>query len=302
MNSNGMVNNILIKLTCFCNRNLRYDAFNIRPFRFFVIRTRTALKKFIRKNDELVNRLGKEVVKLKDAGHMELVTTDYIDKWLYTGADFEPHIKRLVLKYLNRGDHFLDIGANIGYFTLIASQKVSQSGSVVSFEPNPAIQQRLLRNIELNKRKNITVIKKALSNINGIIEFKTPVNELQNSGRSSFRNIEEEYKILEVETIKLDTMLTELPKISLVKMDIEGAEYLALNGMPLFLQRDRPKIIIELSDVFLKQMGSSAAEVLTLLDSYSYDFFIISEDLVKIEDRTVVNNMQYDVLCLPIER
>lgn len=295
------VRNIFIRTACFFNRNLRYGKINLRLIRFFVIRTRTILKRIILKNDTIVDKLGKVVVRLKDAGNMELLTTDYIDKWLYTGGDFEPHIKRIIVAHLKSGDNFLDIGANIGYFSLIAAKKVSQNGKVFSFEPNPIIHQRLLRNINLNHCQNITVYKKALSNTNGFIEFKTPTNELQNSGRSSFRNIEENFKVLEVETIQLDTILDELPSIGLVKIDIEGAEYLALEGMRKFLNRDRPKIIMELSDVFLKQLGSSAEQTLKFLDFYNYEFFIIGEDLIKLEERSIVNNKQHDIFCLPKE-
>lgn len=289
---------ILTRIACFLNRNLRYGSTKLRLIQFVVIRSRSLLKKFILQNDIVINRIGKAKVSLKDAGVMELLTSDYIDKWLYTGADFEPHIKILILKYLKPGDNFLDIGANIGYFSLIAAKKVSSKGQVFSFEPNPVVHQRFIRNIQLNKLNNVSVVPKALSFQNDFIEFKTPSNELKNSGRSSFRDIEEEYTILKVETVQLDSILDQIPHINLLKIDIEGAEFMALQGMRKFLERDMPIIIMELSDVFLKQLGSSAVQVLSYLDSFNYDFFIIGEELTKIDDREIFNNRQFDILCL----
>src|SRR5882762_3283893 len=138
----------VLSLLCFINRNLRYGNSKSRVIQFLVIRTRTFAKKKIEKSINIINDFGNRQIWLRHAGWMNLSTNDYVDRWLYTGADFEPHIVRLVTCILKKGDCFLDLGANIGYFSLIASRCVGPSGKVYAFEPTPKTIDKLKRNIE----------------------------------------------------------------------------------------------------------------------------------------------------------
>jgi FkbM family methyltransferase len=290
---------VLISIACFINRNIRYGNSKNRLVQYVVIRTRFYLKKFIQQHNEFVNHLGIQKIKLAHAGKMELQTNDYIDHWLFTGADFEPHVVSLFLKTLKKGDNVLDIGANIGYFSLIASRIVGEKGRVYAFEPTPATIQKLQKNIQLNKLSNIRVYQKAVSETNSTAVFKIPSDVVKNSGRASFRDIEENYTMAEVETIQLDSILNELQPIQLIKMDIEGAEAMALNGMAQLIERDQPLFIMELSDYYLKQLGSSAALVVDFFKEKKYKVFTAGEDLREVNEDTILTAYQYDILCIP---
>lgn len=278
---------------------MRYGNSNNRLIQFIVIKTRTYLKKFIQKNVNFINQIGEVEVRLKHAGKMKLITSDYIDRWLFTGADFEPATVDLIRKYLSKDDNFLDIGANIGYFSLIAAMQISDRGTVYAFEPTPLTISRLKKNVLLNNLSNIKVIEKAVSNENGIVKFKTPSDSIRNSGRSSMRDIEENFSELTVETVSIDSMLNKLEKITLIKMDIEGAEGLALEGMHKLLERDRPVIILELSDGYLKQMGYSSKMILDFLKNKNYRVYEVSNPQKEVDMKEILEVIQCDILCLP---
>jgi FkbM family methyltransferase len=293
---------LLLPIACSINRNLRYGNSKNRILQYIVIRTRFYLKKFIHDNSDLVNHLGLKQIKLAHAGKMELQTNDYIDHWLYTGADFEPHVVSLFLKLINKGNNVLDIGANIGYFSLIASRIVGSIGTVYAFEPTPSTIQKLQKNIQLNNCSNIKVYQKAVSESNGKAIFKIPSDTIKNSGRASFRDIEENYTSVEVETIHLDSILSELEPIQLIKIDIEGAEAMALMGMVQLIERDLPVFIMELSDFYLKQLGSSATFILDFFRERNYRVFINGEGLQELNQNIVLKEYQYDILCIPVSK
>lgn len=289
----------LIFGACYFNRNLRYGNSTNRLLQFLVIRTRTCLKKYIHSSINFINEIGEVEIKLKYAGKMKLVTSDYIDRWLFTGADFEPQTVELIQKYLSKNDNFLDIGANIGYFSLIASRVVGNGGIVYSFEPTPHTILRLKTNINLNNLSNIQIVEKAVSNKNGKSLFKIPSDKIRNSGRSSMRDIEENNFEVTVETICLDSMLDSFKKIAMIKLDIEGAEGLALEGMINLINRDRPRIIMELSDGYLKQMGYSAEKVICFLRNQRYKVYEVSNQEKEISLNDILGKFQCDILCIP---
>jgi FkbM family methyltransferase len=289
----------VIRLACYINRNLRFGNTSNKLFQYFVIKTRYWLKRFINNKSAVINRFDSVTIQLKYAGKMELYPGDYIDTWLYTGADFEPHIVRLFLKFLEPGDHVLDIGANIGYFSLIASGLVGEGGKVYAFEPSPLNLERLRKNIQLNNHQNVLVIPKAVSNNNGTFLINLPVGPIKNSGRSSFRVLEEQSEQVTVETLALDVLRETISKISLVKMDIEGAEEMALSGMEKLIERDQPVIILELSDFYLRQLGSSAESVINFLKNLGYKIYIAGEEIILLESIDMLTAFQHDILCLP---
>lgn len=287
----------LLFLICALNRNIRYGNSKSRIIQYIVIRIRFYLKKIISKNNHSISKYGAVKINLPYAGYMKLNTADYVDNWLFTGADFEPSVVRATVRLLKSGDNFIDLGANIGYFSLIAARVVGVDGKVFAFEPSPIIHARLLTNITLNKIENIKVFNRAVSSLNGKAIFKIPTGDSINSGRSSFRNIEESHSDVEVETIALDSILDTLPTIRLIKMDIEGAEGMALEGMNKLIQRDKPTIIFELSDNYLKQMGYSASQILSLLWRNGYLTYSGEDFKEQISFETVLEDRQYDILA-----
>ncbi|MFT3679142.1 MAG: FkbM family methyltransferase [Ferruginibacter sp.] len=289
----------VIQLYCYLHRTLRYGNSESRLLQFLVIRTRGYLKKYINKNMQVINDLPPQVIELAHAGKMELHTKDYIDRWLYTSADFEPHIVKLFLQILEPGNNVLDIGANIGYFSLIASKRVGANGNVYSFEPSPATMERLKRNIQLNERTNVQLFQKAVSDTEGMVSFQMPADDIKNSGRASFRQLEENSTVTSVETIRLDSKMDEIKPVALVKMDIEGAEAMALKGMTGLIKRDQPVFIMELSGSYLNQLGYSTFFIINFFQEHHYKIFVAGDTCYELDNDTISDEQQYDIVCIP---
>jgi FkbM family methyltransferase len=134
----------------------------------------------------------------------------------------KPIISRLP-ELVRRGATAFDVGANVGYYTLLLSRLVGPTGSVLAFEPSERNLSFLRRHLELNDIKNVEVVPAAVSNVAGLAKFcgDESVGRLSSSGR-------------DVPTVCLDSF----PRPDVVKMDIEGGEGPALLGAQRIL-RDR---------------------------------------------------------------
>lgn len=158
---------------------------------------------------------------------------------------YEPEETSLIKKVLKPSMTFLDLGANWGYFSLLASKCVGSSGKVYAFEPDPLNYRYLVENIRLNRAANIAPIRKAVSNRNGVAEFYL---DRDNAGAHtlSCRNIQTLYKgSLKVETTTLDDFV-ELDNIrpDFIKMDLQGAEGLVIEGGQRVLKQNPSLMIV----------------------------------------------------------
>ena len=137
---------------------------------------------------------------------------------------------------------FLDIGANVGKYSIIISKQIKDKGKVFSFEPEPSNLIALKRNIKLNKAKNITIIPFACSNKKAKLEFYLNEN---NSGGHSLVN--KSNNKISVDADTLDNIIKEnnIKNIKLIKIDVEGAEMQVFEGAKETLKKYHPKIIFE---------------------------------------------------------
>jgi len=219
---------------------------------------------------------------------MHLNTRDFIQHTIFVTGRWDDDVGRVILSRLKTDDVFVDIGANVGYFSLLASQICSK---VISFEPNPTCLAQLNRNIEINKRQNIDVRPVGLADKRGIAEFH--VANASNIGGGSLREGSGEKFSVQLDT--LDSQLSAQP-IRLIKIDIEGAEVLALKGASAILSRpDAPDVICEISENTLQQLGSSKEELFRLMSSHGYKNKIISP-IRKSNLTDEVPFFQYDAL------
>jgi FkbM family methyltransferase len=184
----------------------------------------------------------------------------------------------LVRRLLRPGDVFVDGGANIGLFSLVAARSVGPSGKVVAFEPAPATRAALRGNLELNALPWVEVRPDALGARPGTLELVTFTGD--RSGLSSFNPADAAGGRKEqVRVVTLDEALGEAAvKVRLLKLDLEGAEYGALQGASGLLGRAKPDLIIELEPEHLRRQGASAEAVVALLRGQGYAFYRIEDD------------------------
>jgi FkbM family methyltransferase len=203
---------------------------------------------------------------------------------------FEPdeRLTRHFIRLVRPGDCVIDVGANVGYYTMVSATLAGPQGSVHAFEASPHTLPWLKTNAALNPVMNIEVHGEAVTDACGRTQFFTATED--KTGYSSIRDLgQEAASVAEVETVSLDSMLDRLPPVRLVKIDVEGAEMLVLKGMRGLIERDHPFFITEIDDCFLRELGHSAAEQCSFLTERGYALFRIVErgDLVPLGEPPV---------------
>ena len=146
---------------------------------------------------------------------------------------YEPEETKLVESLVHRGHVVVDIGANIGYCTLQFAQLVGGTGKVIAFEPDPENFELLRRNVDANGY-DVTLERRAVSDVAGRLRlYKSILN------RADYRNFDSHdgRPSLEIDAVRLDDYLRNLSRVDFIKMDIQGAEGLALDGMIALLER-----------------------------------------------------------------
>ena len=194
----------------------------------------------------------------------------------------EPRVTELVKKEVKKSDVVLDIGANIGYYTLIAAKLVGENGKVFAFEPDPTNFAILRKNVELNGYKNVVLVQKAVSNKTGTLKLYISEDNLADH---KIYNSHEGRQSIEIEATRLDDYFKNYDgKIDLIKMDIEGSEGGAIQGMSSLLQKNKNvKIITEFWPEGLKEFGVGPEDYLKLLIKHHFKLYDINDKRKKIE-------------------
>ena len=186
---------------------------------------------------------------------------------------YEPFETEIVKKEVKKGDIVLDLGANIGYYTLILARLVGEEGRVFAFEPDPANFSWLEKNVEINGYKNVVLIPKAVSNETGKIRLYL------NKGSRVDQRIYDSHdgrQSIEIEAIRLDDYFKDYDgKIDFIKMDVQGAEGKALLGMTELLKNNNVKMLMEFWPRALKNSGVEPEECLKLLTGSDLRLFEI---------------------------
>jgi len=186
------------------------------------------------------------------------------------------------------GDVVLDLGANIGYYTLLAAKLVGEKGKVFAFEPEPRNFYYLTKNISLNDYSNVVAYQKAVSNRNGKTRlFICPYDSGHHTinqpyGIKKYRpDYHGEIGDIEIEVIALDDFLkNRIKKVDILKIDVEGAEVLAFDGMKNILMENQDvKIFLEFFPLLIKEMNSSPEAFFhQLQEEYKFAVFAITHD------------------------
>ena len=203
---------------------------------------------------------------------MNIQSDQQIDRVIYYWGCWEPNETDIIRKLLRPGYTFVDVGANDGYFSLLASSLVGESGKVIALEPTPDIAAELRANIHLNGFKNISVLERAASDVTGELTLTTPLGA--GSGMTTFRSVAG--RSWRVKADRLDVLLSDSPPPNVVEVDVEGAELKVLRGMEGLLKgEDAPHILCEVTASFLEEVGDSAGALYSLMEQLGYRTFLI---------------------------
>ena len=185
----------------------------------------------------------------------------------------------LVGRLLQPDDVFIDGGANVGLFTLVAAERVGPNGKVIAFEPGRSVRLSLLENVVLNRFSQVEVLPFALSSAPGEASFRA----FDPSGAGLNHLCPTAGEPGEVETVTLTTLDAvllprDLKRLKLIKLDLEGAEHAALLGARHLLTEARPDILIEVEQSHLLRMGTTSDALMALMREYGYTFYRTSKD------------------------
>ena len=220
--------------------------------------------------------------------------SNYASKVFYFGAWIDYHEMRFAWRYLRPGDGFVDGGANIGMYTLLAAHLVGEGGTVAAFEPADLARSRLEENIALNGFGNVVVHAEALSDRSGTSAF---IADLDVSNRLEQKDVPGAHKV-DVRTTTLDAALGDRP-FAMGKLDLEGAEMQALRGMEARVAAANPPVWqVETIDHLLRKQGSSRAEVVRWFQDHAFDVAVYDADTGRLEYLDRVDASHGNVLAV----
>ena len=222
-----------------------------------------------------------------------------IEKVIYERGVYEQGTVHVIRNILEQGDYFVDVGANIGFLSLVGAATVGKQGEVIAFEPVPSTFEILVENKDLNEFSQLQTEPFALGNATG---KQIIYQEDKNRGGASIA-IERSELGTEIEVKRLDDLV--LPKaIKLLKVDVEGFELEVLKGGEELIKRDQPAIIVEFSRD--RDNEGSAMDMFHWLKELKiYDFYRLKHGkerkskLVNIISKTVGLPEHDNIICLP---
>ena len=211
-----------------------------------------------------------------DGLRLQLLPGNETSRAIFVTGRYEPNEFSWLDRLLQPGMVFVDVGANMGLYSLFAARKVTVSGQVLAVEPSRREYEILEENVKSNALKNVRLVKAAASDRQGTADLL--VAPLRNSGHNtlgSFGYGTPVERTEQVPTERLDDIVQTagLARVDVIKMDVEGAEMLALRGATETLRRFHPVLLLEVSDRTLQHQGSSSREVLDFLAREAYRFF-----------------------------
>jgi FkbM family methyltransferase len=207
---------------------------------------------------------------------MWLDPEDLVSNFILTFGQWEPKTWQALKPYVREGGTFIDIGAHIGWYSLKAAKLVGPKGCVIAVEPNHDTLVTLRNNIRASGADRVIIVAPvACANSETTLTFyaapraNTGESSLSLANASHLGPVTASYQ---VRARRLDDIVREVgvTRVDAVKIDVEGAEFLVLEGAAETLDRYRPVVSVEIIDGQLKSMGSSAQEVMDFMHSHGY--------------------------------
>ena len=208
---------------------------------------------------------------------MMLYFDSRLSQEIYCGS-FESGERQFISHYLRPGEIFVDVGANIGMFTLIASQKVGEKGRVYSFEPCSRTYSRLVKNVDLNELNNVECLQIALSDHSGESAMNVSLDGYDAWNSFAPLTAGNSFAREKVCAARWDDFAEEhrlAGRVALMKIDVEGWEnHVLTGGREIFSRPDAPVLQIEFTDEAAQSAGTSCESLYRQLESLGYRMFV----------------------------
>ena len=208
---------------------------------------------------------------------------DCVGRYIYYFGVWEPNQTAWIRRRLRAGDGVIDVGANVGYYTLLASQLV-EAGKIVSIEALPALYGVLQKNLEMNKAKNVRAVNCAAWDREAQLAIYTRASDLPGQ-TTVMPSWAERYQLqtqVQVPAAPLAAIVTveEFRSARIIKIDVEGAEWRVLAGMEPLMRggRDDLEIMIEVNPSALKAEGRTPEEVFDFFAGFGFHAYQFEND------------------------
>ena len=240
---------------------------------FFNVLNFKQIRSFANRLSQQIGDLIKLSVRLKGfrlyANSIDRIIAILFWKW----SILEGFESKYILSKIEPGWTVIDIGANIGFYTVQFSKKVGKNGKVLAVEPSFNNVYLLKKNIRANRLKNVSIIEKAVSSKTGIGKLYLSTGH---SGDHRIYNTINKRKYIPIQTITIDNLTKNEKQVDLIKMDIQGAEYLSISGMSRTIKKfPNVKIVSEFSPKLLTESGGKPDQFLDyfLSEGFSLKYF-----------------------------
>ena len=237
-------------------------------------------------NALFLERLRSTIVEI-DGHQFHLDPTDSL--LLSVMGSFEPTETGLITQRVQPGATVLDIGAHIGYFSLLFARRVGPAGHVYAFEPEPRNYKLLVRNVGENGYGNVTCVQAAAHVANGSVTLY-----LANDNAADHRVApgEDDRETISVRALRVDDYLSNVAHVDFIKIDVKGAELSVLQGMNNLLERSpRAEMLIEYWPFGLRRARVEPRDVLAFLDARGFALHLSNEPDKRIAIEELVNRI-----------
>jgi len=225
----------------------------------------------------LASRPYKFIASTRFGARMAGSTHEIHQQRIYFFGVWEPSLTRWIGQRLRPGDTFIDVGAHIGYYTLLAASLVTASGRVVAIEASPSIFTALRHNLTRNRVRNVRAVRVAASDRAGVVKiFRGPASNLGATTLVEEQGFELEVQV-DAEPLSLVLQPKEMQTARLMKIDVEGAELAVVTGLLPLLPSARSdfELIVEVHPTHLAQQGKHTEQLLNTLSSAGYRAYLL---------------------------
>jgi FkbM family methyltransferase len=197
-------------------------------------------------------------------------------------GSYEPEIRAIFRAVLPMGGVALDIGANVGWHTLLMASLVGSGGRVLAAEANPSVRQRLQDNLNLNRFKQVEVVPYAMADTEGMMEFYAPEGDDPDSGNGYVVTPGRAARTgtVRVESRRMDSIIRSsgIDRLDVIKIDVEGFEWPVLRGGEETIARFRPHVVFEYNTVYASRGGGTPKLMAEFFRTHRYRLFAIGRN------------------------
>jgi len=255
---------------------------------------------FCRKNQEwgryCANKISIKPIQIQSGVRLQLYTDSELCRLIYLDR-FEKKERDFLNRFLKKGDIFVDVGANIGLFTVAASKLVGKRGYVYAFEPCSQTYLRLKQNIHLNHCTNINSFCYALSHENAFLSLIMSIDGFDAWNSFGKPIAGQSFQTETVQAIRWDDFAKEnklVGNVTMMKIDVEGWESCVLKGgEAVFSRPDAPLLQVEFTEENCKNAGFSCQELYQSIKNFGYQMFLYDSEHITLIPEPLRDNYPY---------